>query len=229
MLKTLISQTKKLYNLSRIKSVEKLAHISEHEDFQNLQETLNAITQESIESKNQFKFDQIFKYGVNAFLPIFEHENYNIGIFFVPKGSSIPLHDHPQMIVFSRVLMGVLKYISLDFYDSKIQIELPKKLYNFKPIDDFDTQIIKAKLNSKGIAKINDIFYLTPSFGNIHQFDAEENSAILDVFIPNYDLKDRFCNFYEIKEMKDNDILLKYLFPPPADYECFNLDLKIKL
>jgi len=38
---------------------------------------------------------------------------------------------------------------------------------------------------------------LTPSKGNIHSFEALEDTAILDVLIPNYDNVSRYCNYYE--------------------------------
>jgi predicted metal-dependent enzyme (double-stranded beta helix superfamily) len=36
-------------------------------------------------------------------------DRYSVGIFIFPPGASIPLHDHPSMVVISRVLYGQLK------------------------------------------------------------------------------------------------------------------------
>ena len=36
-------------------------------------------------------------------------DKYTVGIFVFPPGASIPLHDHPSMVVISRVLYGELK------------------------------------------------------------------------------------------------------------------------
>lgn len=36
-------------------------------------------------------------------------DKYTVGIFIFPPGASIPLHDHPSMVVISRVLYGELK------------------------------------------------------------------------------------------------------------------------
>jgi PCO_ADO len=38
--------------------------------------------------------------------------------------------------------------------------------------------------------------YLNPIYKNIHSFRALEDTAILDILIPNYDDETRFCNFY---------------------------------
>ena len=31
--------------------------------------------------------------------------NFNIAVFMIPKGHSLPLHDHPQMTVLSKVII----------------------------------------------------------------------------------------------------------------------------
>lgn len=42
----------------------------------------------------------------------------------------------------------------------------------------------------------DDVSYLTPEKRNIHSFTALEDTAILDILVPNYDESSRFCNFY---------------------------------
>lgn len=38
---------------------------------------------------------------------------------------------------------------------------------------------------------------LTPEQGNIHRITALENTAFLDILLPNYNETDRICNFYK--------------------------------
>jgi hypothetical protein len=40
--------------------------------------------------------------------------HYSVGLFFFPKGSYIPLHDHLNLLVFSKVLSGNLQITSYD-------------------------------------------------------------------------------------------------------------------
>lgn len=35
------------------------------------------------------------------YMVIFHDTDINIGVFLIPKGLSIPLHDHPEMTVFT--------------------------------------------------------------------------------------------------------------------------------
>ncbi len=46
-----------------------------------------------------------------------ESPHYSVGVFFMPKGTSIPLHDHMNLLVFSKTLYGRLEIISYDKVD----------------------------------------------------------------------------------------------------------------
>jgi len=39
---------------------------------------------------------------------------FNVGVFFIPKGLNLPPHDHPNMLVISKVLEGSIQMISMD-------------------------------------------------------------------------------------------------------------------
>lgn len=45
-------------------------------------------------------------------------DKYTVGIFIFPPGASIPLHDHPSMVVISRVLYGELKVKSYSVFSA---------------------------------------------------------------------------------------------------------------
>ena len=46
---------------------------------------------------------------------IFENEQFEVVIFLFPSQANIPLHDHPGMSVFSKVLYGSLAMQSFDW------------------------------------------------------------------------------------------------------------------
>lgn len=46
-------------------------------------------------------------------------EDYRLVLFFIKKGTEMPLHDHPNMSVFFRLVFGELKYYSYDKIDEK--------------------------------------------------------------------------------------------------------------
>lgn len=52
-----------------------------------------------------------------TYLHLFEDQEMSMGIFCLPAGATIPLHDHPGMTVFSRVLYGQLFIQAFDWMD----------------------------------------------------------------------------------------------------------------
>ncbi|GKV33661.1 hypothetical protein SLEP1_g42138 [Rubroshorea leprosula] len=108
-----------------------------------------------------------------TYIHIHECNNFSIGIFCLPAGRALPLHDHPEMTVLSKILYGTVHVKAYDWI----------KVHNSSP------QI-------KGVARavIDGIFkapcepsVLFPrSGGNIHSFTALTPCAILDVLSPPY-------------------------------------------
>ena len=153
-------------------------------------------TQENINSKIINLTQQnknLFYENINQFdyLDILENKpEYNIGVFLIPKGSRIPLHDHPNILVISKIIFG---NVLIKSYDRIKKGE--NKEENFFPVDE------RNEVN----LKINDIGVLTPEYNNIHEVYAIEDSAFFDILIPAYDENNyRICNYYEIIEKKIN-------------------------
>ena len=42
-------------------------------------------------------------------------------MFFIKKGMTMPLHDHPNMSVYFKLMFGKLKYTSFDKVDPKFR------------------------------------------------------------------------------------------------------------
>lgn len=55
---------------------------------------------------------------------IHEGRELELVIFFFPPGASLPLHDHPGMTVYSKVLYGSLALLAYDWEDSATCQEL---------------------------------------------------------------------------------------------------------
>lgn len=82
----------------------------------------------------------------------------------------MPLHDHPNMSVFFRVVFGQLKYHSYDKVDQKFK-------YNEFSDDEYTEMlqtkhICKAKKSRIMTLRENALMYVRPSANNMHSFVA---------------------------------------------------------
>ncbi|XP_010267114.1 PREDICTED: plant cysteine oxidase 1-like [Nelumbo nucifera] len=108
-----------------------------------------------------------------TYIHIYESDDFSIGIFCFPAGSSLPLHDHPGMTVLSKVLYGSVYC----------------KAYDWLKVDTANCRMIGlASTVMEGIIKApKQASVLFPrSGGNIHSFTALTPCAILDVLSPPY-------------------------------------------
>jgi hypothetical protein len=114
------------------------------------------------------------------YINILNDQYYSVGLFFIPKGFNIPLHDHKNLLVLSRCLLGRLEIVSYDKVD----------------INDKTVQFFEARLTGKKILKQGDINILTPYYKNYHQIKALEDSILLDIIIPDYGKEE--CKYYKV-------------------------------
>lgn len=141
-------------------------------------------------------------------------DQYSIGIFVFSPYARIPLHDHPDMCVLSRVLYGDLQRLSLDLASEEDQSmsDGDKRRSNwlggfFNRFDSFRHKLPKgsktAFKNQVDHLQAPDVAILYPYEGNLHEFVAGPyGAAVLDVLLPPYDnLQNRDCTFYEIHEL----------------------------
>lgn len=137
---------------------------------------------------------------VIEYLPVYEGGDFDIGIFCLPCGAVIPLHDHPGMTVMTRLLYGRMHVRAFDVLQRKES--LMGRRWNVKLRDEFVMQ------------EENCLSFLTPDKANIHTFRALTSCAMLDVLAPPYSPKrGRDCTYYKstdpIEEFEDSDGFLK--------------------
>eukprot|EP00189_Rhodosorus_marinus_P007867 CAMPEP_0184754370 /NCGR_PEP_ID=MMETSP0315-20130426/44588_1 /TAXON_ID=101924 /ORGANISM="Rhodosorus marinus, Strain UTEX LB 2760" /LENGTH=261 /DNA_ID=CAMNT_0027233787 /DNA_START=112 /DNA_END=897 /DNA_ORIENTATION=+ len=118
-----------------------------------------------------------------TFLNITEQANYSLGIFVMPPNTTIPLHDHPGMTVFTKVLWG----------------ELEVEAYDIVAKCQGDNNEYVALKRGTSLTRDNEVRYLTKDNGNIHQFHAKKWTAVFDLAVPPYDpWNGRPCNYFRV-------------------------------
>ncbi|KAK9951695.1 hypothetical protein M0R45_007131 [Rubus argutus] len=121
-----------------------------------------------------------------TYTTIYQCNNFSLCCFFIPATGVIPLHNHPGMTVFSKLLLGKMHIKSYDLVD---------------PINNSDAsqlRLAKLKADSVFTAPCNSSVLYPTTGGNIHAFTAITPCAVLDVIGPPYSKQDgRDCSYYK--------------------------------
>ncbi|KAF3796147.1 Plant cysteine oxidase 2 [Nymphaea thermarum] len=113
---------------------------------------------------------------------------FSIGVFLLPQSATIPLHDHPGMTVFTKLLFGSVRLRAYDWVEP------------FEPEDDLPSHVALAKLKVDDVfrAPCNAFVLYPASGGNLHCLQAVTPCAVLDVLGPPYSVHDgRDSTYYQ--------------------------------
>ncbi|XP_073277141.1 plant cysteine oxidase 2-like isoform X2 [Primulina huaijiensis] len=116
-------------------------------------------------------------------------QNFSLCILFLPPAAVIPLHNHPEMTVFSKILLGTMAIKAYDWADP----------FNGHPASSSKTRrLAKLKANTTFTAPCDTSVLYPTSGGNIHEFRAITPCVVLDVLGPPYSKDDgRDCSYYK--------------------------------
>ena len=107
------------------------------------------LCQKIIKRMNSVKLQELGIQGTNAALDDYHfntnlnrvtisgNEDYRLVLFFIKKGTVMPLHDHPNMSVYFKLMFGSLEYTSYDKLDDKFK-------YNQFSMDEYE-ELLETK------------------------------------------------------------------------------------
>ena len=121
-----------------------------------------------------------------------------MGVFTLPKGAVMPLHNHPYMTVMSKLLYGSVRVRSFDWVHSGDEAEV-------NDAETFDERNLPshprlARLVMDHQIEVGDphLTLYPSSGGNIHCFTAVSSAGLLDVLTPPYAIgRGRNCHYFE--------------------------------
>lgn len=107
------------------------------------------------------------------------HRYFQLNLFLLPHGNSIPLHGHPLMTVLMRVLTGAARVKAYDWAEEHPWSGLARPTYD-RVIREADGSLL-----------------VLPKRGNVHSVEALEDCAFVDLVYPPYSEQDgRPCHYY---------------------------------
>lgn len=124
-----------------------------------------------------------------TYTTVYRCQNFSLVLFLLPASAVIPLHNHPEMTVFSKLLLGTMHIKAYDWADpvDEPRCEQPSSL-----------RLAKLKENAVFTAPCDTTVLYPTSGGNIHAFTAITPCAVLDVLGPPYSKEDgRDCTYYK--------------------------------
>ena len=119
-------------------------------------------------------------------------------MFLFTHGAGLPMHNHPDMYVWSKVVLGRATLDRIDVSRNELQGE----------------RVVEILNESSGVS------FLGPDCWNLHSIQADSPvTVMLDVMVPPYGAKK--CNFYEITQAPDctAKVLLEQASEPKIDWK----------
>ncbi|XP_043704411.1 plant cysteine oxidase 2 [Telopea speciosissima] len=131
-----------------------------------------------------------------TYLHLYECDRFSIGIFCLPKSGVIPLHNHPGMTVFSKLLFGSMHIKSYDWV-TDVSHNTSENLNPSHFQCSSGIRLVKIKNDSIFTVPCNTSILYPAAGGNMHCFTAVTSCAVLDVLGPPYsDAEGRHCQYY---------------------------------
>lgn len=132
-----------------------------------------------------------------TYLHLYECDNFSIGIFCLPPSGVIPLHNHPGMTVFSKLLFGSIHIKSYDWVAIPQDANDTTNQTHSKSFLPPGARLAKVKTDAIFTAPCETSILYPADGGNMHCFTAKTSCAVLDVLGPPYcDDEGRHCTYY---------------------------------
>jgi hypothetical protein len=160
-----------------------------------------------IQKLDLLKFDELFQNPVfksklfvsheAEYCDVFKNDHVHIMLIFMPPKMVYPIHDHPGMLVLSKVLKGQAIINHFDIVDKQEFYANLGKLQHCR---------LKALKSHSNVLKENELDIVLPEKGNLHSIDAVQRTVILDVMFNYYDDSERPCSFFTLGKPIGDDL-----------------------
>ena len=167
---------------------------------------------------------------------VWHSSDFELCIFLFPDGASIPLHNHPNMTVLSKVLYGRLGVRSYDWVTPPTATEYAALTAELERLESDDAERRAAAplappraawpRATAELTRDKPTATLRPNEANVHAFVARGPTAVLDLLLPPYDDDaGRDCHYFvtvdhaqsdEHAQTRDAPVMLRPAAPPDS-------------
>ncbi|GAB2299239.1 hypothetical protein Dimus_033309 [Dionaea muscipula] len=174
--------------------------VPQSEDVERLTSVLDSLKPEDVGLTPKMRYFRAAKTKgapLITYLHLYECDMFSMGIFCLPPSAVIPLHNHPGMTVFSKLLFGTMHIKSYDWVadypHSTTSVSGPSQIAD----SGEGSRLAKLHANAEFTAPCNTSILYPSAGGNMHCFTAVTACAVLDVLGPPYSDPDgRHCTYY---------------------------------
>lgn len=182
-----INRVSRLFQACRLhtaspQAIAALSQANNAANFAYFQPVLDALGEVTPEDVGVTDMGQMLRPGKISVVTIYNSDQLWLGLFGLSKGTGFPIHDHPDMNGFVKLLSGKLRLRSLN--------EVGRKP------DSISVQLVAEK-EADGPA----VLAVGPERNNFHDIWAVTPCLIFQVFIPNYS-HNRLCTFYKVAKQE---------------------------
>ncbi|KAL0554950.1 hypothetical protein IC582_008880 [Cucumis melo] len=133
-----------------------------------------------------------------TYLHLYENNKFSMGIFCLPPSGVIPLHNHPGMTVFSKLLFGTMHIKAYDWAEVGAENGASACVDTSSgTAPSRSVRLAKVKVDADFTAPCDSSILYPADGGNMHCFTAVTACAVLDVLGPPYSDPDgRHCSYY---------------------------------
>ncbi len=163
-------------------------------------ERLREVSIDDFIGNPEFKARIFVTSGVE-YLDVYKDEKIHIMAMFMQPKVMYPIHDHPEMLVASKILKGQAEIRHFDIID--------KKSF-YQKIDSLSTAKLTAREAYCRELKESDIDLILPDFGNLHSIFSVQRTVVLDVMFNYYDDLKRPCSLFVLGPSKEDGIFDMY-------------------
>ena len=110
---------------------------------------------------------------------------FSMGVFVIPPKGAIPLHSHPEMCVFSKLLYGDLRVRCFDFEDDHAAAVAAMRAGG-EARAAVSERLLRAGADAAAESEAASSTVM-PEVGNLHEFSSPSGCAVFDVIAPPYD------------------------------------------